>query len=213
MPFTWIRLQSEVGRWAEKNFPASPPKHQVLGLVEELGELAHAHLKGEQGIRGSTEAHAAAARDAVADSYIFFMHACTSLGWASQELLRSNSPEEFQMTFAVPAGRSPIAVTIKHLAQLVEQLELAEGAATAIEKDAFLSGARAAALPYLSGLAAYCTQMNWSLQTILDETWPVVRARDWTKNRLDGGTAPGDLSQGQANADADLMRHLDAVEK
>lgn len=188
MSFTWVRLQSEVSRWAEKNFPESPPQHQIWGLVEELGELAHAHLKGQQGIRGSAEKHAAAARDAVADSFIFFMHGCSSLGWASQELLRSGSPEEFQMTFSVPPGRSPIGYAIKHLAQMIEQLELAEGAATAIEKDAFLFNARSAALPYLAGLAAYCTQMNWSLQAILDEVWPVVRQRDWTKNKSTGAS-------------------------
>ena len=188
MTFTWVRLQSEVARWVEKNFPTSPPEHQVLGLIEELGELAHARLKSEQGIRGDASAHAAAARDAVADNVIFFMHACSNLGWASQEILRSASPEEFQMTFSVPAGRSPVVHTLKHLARLAENLELVEGAATAIEKEAYMAGARAAALPYLSGLAAYCTQMGWSLQSILDETWPQVRARDWTKDKLSGGT-------------------------
>ena len=198
MSFTWIRLQSEVSRWAEKNFPESPPRHQILGLVEELGELAHAHLKGEQGIRGSAEAHAAAARDAVADSFIFFMHACSSLGWASQELLRSASPEEFQTTFAAPQGRTPIGYSIKHLAQLMEHLELSENAPTAIEKEAHLFNARSSVLPYLSGLAAYCTAKGWSLQEILDEVWPKVRQRDWTKNKSTGG---GDAPEATSEAE------------
>lgn len=189
MTFTWVRLQNEVGRWAKKNFPASPPGHQILGLVEELGELAHARLKSEQGIRGDVSAHTAAARDAVADSFIFFMHACSNLGWASQEILRTASPEEFQATFSVPKGCSPIARTLKGLSNLVEQLELAEISPTAIEKDAHTEAARNSALFYLSGLSAYCTQMGWSLQSILDEVWPKVRARDWTKNKLDGESA------------------------
>lgn len=196
MTFTWVRLQSEVARWAEKNFPTSPPSHQILGLIEEFGELAHARLKSEQGIRGDASAHTAAARDAVADSFIFFMHACATLGWASQEILRTSSPEEFQKTFAVPSGRSPIAYALKHLALLVERLEAAENAPTAIEKEAYLGGTQAAARSYLAGLAAYCTQMNWSLQSILDEVWPVVRMRDWTKNKADGGAADFELGAG-----------------
>ena len=201
MALTWMRLQSEVSRWVEKNFPGAPPSWQMWGLIEEVGELdearvrsalpafgqvAHAHLKAQQGIRGSAEKHATAARDAIADSVIFFMHACSNLKWASQEILRTASPEEFQFTFSVPVRCSPIVHTLKHLALLVEQLELYETAATEIEKDAFMAGAKAAALPYLSGLAAYCTQRNWSLQEIIDEVWPKVRQRDWTKNKVDG---------------------------
>ena len=208
MTFTWIRLQSEVGRWVEKNFPAAPPSWQMWGLIEETGELdearvlsalpafgkiAHAHLKAQQGIRGSAEKHAAAARDAVADSVIFFMHACSGLQWASQEVLRSATPEEFQATFSVPQKRSPITHTLKYLAAMIEQLEFLENAPTAIEKDAYLAGAKTAALGYLSGLAAYCTQRNWSLQAIIDEVWPRVCARDWTKNKVDGGEVKLDI--------------------
>jgi hypothetical protein len=187
MSFTWVRLQSEVARWVEKNFPTSPPRHQALGLIEELGELAHARLKSEQGIRGSVEQHTADAQDAVADSVIFFMHACSNLGWGSQEILRTTTPDEFQKTFSVPPGRSAVVHALKGLANFVEQIDLAENARTAIEKDAHLELAKNASLIYLSGLAAYCTQMGWSLQRILDEVWPTVRARDWTKNVLDGG--------------------------
>lgn len=185
--FTWIRLQSEVGRWVTKNFPDSPPKHQIWGLIEELGELTHAHLKKEQGIRGSEEKHVAAGKDAIADSVIFFMSACTMHGWAAQDVLHSSSPEEFQMTFTVPEGRSPITHTIKHLAKLVEFLEDSEQTAVEVEKSTHMIGAKGAALSYLSGLAAHCTQMGWSLQEIIEEVWPKVRQRDWTKNKVTGG--------------------------
>ena len=62
-------LQSQVGRWSQQNFPDGKPYQPLLGATEELGELAHAHLKAEQGIRGG-EDHAAAKVDAVADVVI-----------------------------------------------------------------------------------------------------------------------------------------------
>jgi NTP pyrophosphatase (non-canonical NTP hydrolase) len=48
--------------------------------MEELGELAHAHLKQEQGIR-SNEDHDAAARDAIGDVVIYLMDYCSVRGW------------------------------------------------------------------------------------------------------------------------------------
>lgn len=48
---TFSDLQSEVGKWFKKNFPNGKPYHPLLGLSEEVGELCHAHLKMEQGIR------------------------------------------------------------------------------------------------------------------------------------------------------------------
>lgn len=184
--FTWTRLQSEVGRWVQKNFPESPAHHQIWGLVEELGELTHAMLKSQQGIRGDAEKHTAAGKDAVADSIIFFMSACTLHNWTAQEVLRSATPEEFQATFSIPPKRSAFAHTIFHLAHLVTQLEDAASAPTALECDAYTSGAQRSALLYVSGLAATCTKMGWSLQDIIEDVWPNVRQRDWTKNKVDG---------------------------
>ena len=62
------QLQSEVGAWSRRNFPNNKPYHPLLGLMEELGELCHAHLKEEQGIR---EVDPQAKGDAVADMVIY----------------------------------------------------------------------------------------------------------------------------------------------
>jgi hypothetical protein len=51
-------FQKEVSDWAEYNFGADRPYTQpLMGLAEELGELNHALLKQEQGIRGTYEDH------------------------------------------------------------------------------------------------------------------------------------------------------------
>ena len=45
-------LQDRVAIWAKRNFGARRKSYQrLLGATEELGELCHAHVKEEQGIR------------------------------------------------------------------------------------------------------------------------------------------------------------------
>lgn len=82
---TLRQLQAEQKQWVEHNFPGREDYYPLLGAVEELGELAHAHLKQRQGIRGTAEQHAAKAKDAVADVIIFLADYCTARGFDLQE--------------------------------------------------------------------------------------------------------------------------------
>jgi NTP pyrophosphatase (non-canonical NTP hydrolase) len=80
-------LQEKAQLWREHSFP---PEHrtavlQALGVSEESGELAHATLKREQGIRGTDEEHAAAERDAVGDIVIYLAGFCSSRGYSLQQ--------------------------------------------------------------------------------------------------------------------------------
>lgn len=54
--------------------------HGFLGAVEEIGELAHAYLKGEQGIREGADGWRERAADAVADAIIFLASFCNTHG-------------------------------------------------------------------------------------------------------------------------------------
>lgn len=69
-------LQVEIGQWALTNFPKAGAYQPLLGIAEEVGELCHAHLKMEQGIRGTYEKHKADKEDAVGDIFVFLMHYC-----------------------------------------------------------------------------------------------------------------------------------------
>jgi NTP pyrophosphatase (non-canonical NTP hydrolase) len=76
-------LQDESQKWREHSFP---PEHrtavlQALGVSEESGELSHAVLKREQGIRGTDEEHATAEQDAVGDIIVYLAGFCTSRGY------------------------------------------------------------------------------------------------------------------------------------
>lgn len=83
---TFRALQDQQRPWVKHNFGDRPAYYPLLGAVEELGELAHAHLKQEQGIR-TTEDHEANAKDAVADTIIFLADYCSSRGWDLQEIV------------------------------------------------------------------------------------------------------------------------------
>lgn len=70
-------LQSRIHLWRQRNFPDADAEQQFMGLVEEVGELAHALLKRKQGIRGTPEEHRKAILDAVGDIQIFLAGFCS----------------------------------------------------------------------------------------------------------------------------------------
>jgi NTP pyrophosphatase (non-canonical NTP hydrolase) len=83
------RFQDSVGKWGDRNFTSRDWHHPLMGLSEELGELNHALLKQEQGIRGSYEEHEAQAVDAVGDIVIFLAHLCHRRGWCLRRAVES----------------------------------------------------------------------------------------------------------------------------
>lgn len=78
--FDFEQLQFEQGHWQEQNFPNRSEHDCFYGIVEELGELSHALLKMDQGIRGTKAEHMAAAKDAVGDIVIYLAGLCNQRG-------------------------------------------------------------------------------------------------------------------------------------
>jgi hypothetical protein len=72
--------------------------HGVLGALEELGELAHAFLKMEQGIRGGVDKTKweAEAQDAVVDCIFFLISFCNTHGWDLDEMVLKTAMEVFR---------------------------------------------------------------------------------------------------------------------
>ena len=78
-------LQSQHLMWLENNFPDQKPHQPLLGLAEEVGELCHIHLKGEQGIRDYSDGLGGPkwrkdVMDTVGDIVIFLASYCNSVG-------------------------------------------------------------------------------------------------------------------------------------
>ena len=77
--FDFQELQLETSLWAAKNFGFPKPYQPLLGTMEELGELAHAHLKNEQKIHKG-EDYFAKKVDAIGDIIIYLAHYCVLNG-------------------------------------------------------------------------------------------------------------------------------------
>ena len=83
------RIQKEQEEWSNRNFDNKKPYQPILGATEEVGELAHAYLKMEQGIRGTRAEHEAAMKDAIGDCAIFLMDLCNQMGWSYEEIIET----------------------------------------------------------------------------------------------------------------------------
>lgn len=88
------KTQEEILEWSTRNF-GEVPNSQIpmrvssfLGMVEEIGELAHALLKWAQGIRGTPEEHREAVSDAIADLMVFTLDFCGRNNLDADTLLR-----------------------------------------------------------------------------------------------------------------------------
>jgi NTP pyrophosphatase (non-canonical NTP hydrolase) len=71
-------LQNAHAIWQHHNFPNAEKWECLVGAMEELGELSHAHLKMKQGIR-LNEDHSAAQKDAVGDVVIYLLGYCLDI--------------------------------------------------------------------------------------------------------------------------------------
>ena len=74
-------LQVSLYRWQVRNFGSQGQDASFKGMVEELGELSHALLKHEQGIRGFDDPakFKEAAGDAIADLLVYATQLATGL--------------------------------------------------------------------------------------------------------------------------------------
>lgn len=70
-------MQAAVEKWQDKNFPNLTAEDNLIGALEELGELAHANLKRRQLGRDLRDNE----MDAVGDIVIFLMGYCNKRGF------------------------------------------------------------------------------------------------------------------------------------
>jgi len=82
------RLQQEVHEWHKANFGTPPAEYPLLIAVEELGELAHAHMKGVQKIRTDQD-HQRKSADAIGDIVIALAAYCSLRGFSFEQCVRS----------------------------------------------------------------------------------------------------------------------------
>lgn len=80
-------LQQEVEDWTGTNFPQAEATDILLGVVEEVGEMAHAHLKKKQEIRGDGRLHQMEIIDAIGDVIVYLTHYSILMGINLEEAI------------------------------------------------------------------------------------------------------------------------------
>ena len=89
--------QSRLAIWQNNNFPTRDKSRQLLqvalGVAEESGELCHAVLKRDQGIRGTYSENTDKMRDAIGDIAIFCMQICSAEGWEFEQVILDTSEQ------------------------------------------------------------------------------------------------------------------------
>lgn len=95
---TFHDLQRRTAEWMVKQpwAPDQQPWELLLGVQEEVGELARAHLKQHQKIRGSSEMWEQKGKDAVGDIFVFLAGYCAARGWSLQECIEMATDEVFK---------------------------------------------------------------------------------------------------------------------
>ena len=173
---TLAEIQEQVGAWSRYNFPRNTPLEPMLGIIEEVGELAHAILKTNQGIRGTAEEHVAEERDAIGDAGIFL---CDFAGRIGHSLFIGVHPEHGHRG----CEDSSIAFmflswSVGHLAFEFTNCGVPDGYYYCAK------GANQVALR----LAIYCETRGWDFLEILNETWSEASKRDWIRFPKNGLT-------------------------
>jgi len=88
MSLTLKQLQVEQKEWVDYNFPERADYYHLLGVMEELGELAHARLKGLEKIRDNGDLEMKET-DAIGDLIIFLVGYCNDRNFDLQDIVES----------------------------------------------------------------------------------------------------------------------------
>jgi len=169
-------IQMERTVWVRKNFPNRVFEHEVdesiMGCIEELGELAHSHLKAAQHIRGTDEEHAQNAYDSVGDALVYLLGICTCSDFTLTEAISRTRPLHYttpeRALFQASAKLGRIAVDGQSGFPRLIQRHVGE---------------------FYWALASYCTHRGWDVQECLLTTWAQVKNRNWIANPGDGSAA------------------------
>ena len=85
-----VEQQESLHEWRLHNFPEAEALQQLLGVVEELGELAKVLLKRAQAIRPNltSEDHE---KDAIGDLMIYLMGYCSYREWSLMDIVNDTA--------------------------------------------------------------------------------------------------------------------------
>lgn len=180
-------LQHQQYTWQTTNFGKQEEYRPLLGMIEELGELARGQLKYEQNIRGTKESHFDAQRDAIADVIIYLFGFCSAYNVSLSAILGANTFQEFQRSLKtqrqLKLGEAPQFTDWECIVRASQAL----GKVCKYHNNYWPKAEKNLYTLVLS-LARYCNIREWNLQETVEETWnTVVKKRNWVADPT-GGT-------------------------
>ena len=150
------QLQEQHKEWAFANFGEQETEDYALGMIEEVGELAHAVLKRKQGIRNN-ENHDDNIKDAIGDIVIYLIGFCNSEDIDLQDSFTSTKHYSYPDYSCVP-----ISLTISNLIENKTKFEV---------------------IMLLNVLICFCGSEGIDFEETVLNTWNnVVSKRNWKKN-------------------------------
>jgi len=183
-PETLHDLQESLYDWQKYNFGEQDNERVLMGMCEEAGELCHAHLKLEQGIRGTPEQLEAEMRDAVGDIMIYMLNYMSGLGHKLALFVPREDVEEATDQTLV---RKSVLTVYRLVGKIVEEPENVSRIQHLV-----------VSVLYLSALK------GWDLETVIRETWSVIGQRDWREYPETGfpPASPQEVAQSATPVDA-----------
>lgn len=176
------KMQEDHKLWAFQNFGPDMKSNlidPVIGVIEEVGEFAHAFLKKKQKIRGTAAEHDANMKDALCDIGIFLMHFSSkcSIQYADV-LLRAENHYESDAGMEVDIVRLTCAVKHLQVACLM-----------ASEEIVYPDVIRDQIVTFMRQVYGISNIIGFKLTDGILETWDkIVSKRNWKANQQLGTT-------------------------
>lgn len=168
-----VALINDVGAWAEKNF--GELRAPELGIVEEIGEAAHAELKHYQRIRGfdKLETFQDAFTDSLGDAMIFLCDWCHI----------HNAYFQFSQIKMVGGKNWAVEGFPSIMQHLLQATSALFSPTVGLGDVAFASQV---ANRITQGLSYWACKYDFDLPLIVSATWVSVSGRDWKSNPIEG---------------------------
>ena len=127
-----VKMVGALQDWRDKNFTSNTKEHMMLGILEEIGELCHAVLKREQGIRSGVNPVESQRLidDAIGDISIAAVGLITCKPLGTLSLAARLEPiirMAHQLIFAIANGAEPSEANITRLLNAVQDFSDSEG--------------------------------------------------------------------------------------
>jgi NTP pyrophosphatase (non-canonical NTP hydrolase) len=174
------KLQKEIYQWKLNNFgnKAGNGHQNLLGVIEEIGELAHAVLKKEQGIRNNEE-HNDLMKDAIGDIFIFLMNYLSDMGI------------EFDMPFVfydISVCDVRDEVNVMNIYSTANDLVSFHSTMETFNMNFSCPPTKISVYSKMlvKELMFFCCCKSWDFEKIVIETWEQVKKRNWKENKING---------------------------